>query len=370
MAHCKQRLLASVFFILACFTVASSQKNYEIKGVLQGYTGKVSLQRLSESGNIEIASVNTSNGAYFFKGNVDIPDIYYLIFTLSDKPFSISFFLENSEISVIGDTQNPSATMIIGSQNHDLFLRYDEVNASYDRRLRDMSNKYNMLKTIGNDSLLKVVEQEYQRVYSERMQFLRQFITQNPTTTAAAYVAYQQFADKTEVAEIDEVLSWFGNSAQSNKYTQFLANRANLLRKATIGQKAPDFTLTTPDGKQLALSSLKGKYVLIDFWASWCGPCRQENPNVVKTYLEFKDKGFEILGVSLDTERANWLAAIEKDKLTWKHVSDLQGWKSSAASLYGVTGIPHTVLIDKQGVIIAKNLRGEALRAKISELLK
>jgi len=139
-------------------------------------------------------------------------------------------------------------------------------------------------------------------------------------------------------------------------------------RAFSIGGVAPDFSQQTPDGESLRLSELRGKVVLVDFWASWCGPCRRENPNVVRMYNDYKDKGFEILGVSLDRDRERWLQAIEKDGLTWPHVSDLKGWQNSVAKAYGVHSIPHTVLLDEEGRIIARNLRGAALEKKLKEL--
>lgn len=136
-----------------------------------------------------------------------------------------------------------------------------------------------------------------------------------------------------------------------------------------IGKEAPNFTLNTPEGKAVALTDLRGSYVLIDFWASWCRPCRMENPNVVRVYDKYHKKGFEILGVSLDRTKSAWVQAIEKDGLTWQHVSDLKFWNSAAAQLYGVRGIPYTVLVDPKGNVIAQNLRGAGLEAKLAELL-
>lgn len=135
-----------------------------------------------------------------------------------------------------------------------------------------------------------------------------------------------------------------------------------------IGSLAPDFAELTPEGKTLKLSDMRGKVVLIDFWASWCGPCRRENPNVVKVYQQYKDKGFDILSVSLDQDRTRWLDAIKADNMTWQHVSDLKGWQAAAGKLYGVSGIPFTVLVDKQGRIIGKNLRGAALEQELAKI--
>jgi peroxiredoxin len=143
---------------------------------------------------------------------------------------------------------------------------------------------------------------------------------------------------------------------------------AQLKSSTEVGDEAPDFSAATPDGGKLNLKSLRGKVVLIDFWASWCGPCRRENPFVVGVYNKYKSKGFDVLGVSLDTDGQKWKDAIAKDALTWNHISDLAGWSSAPAKLYKVTGIPHTVLVDQNGVIIAKNLRGAALEQKLKEI--
>ena len=141
------------------------------------------------------------------------------------------------------------------------------------------------------------------------------------------------------------------------------------LKAVAIGQVAPEIALPNPDGQIVKLSSLRGKYVLIDFWAKWCGPCRKENPNVVKAYLANKDKGFEVFGVSLDRNKEDWVKAIKEDNLTWTHVSDLKYFQSEAALKYNITGIPFSVLVDPKGVIIAKNLRGEDLHKKLEEVL-
>jgi peroxiredoxin len=158
------------------------------------------------------------------------------------------------------------------------------------------------------------------------------------------------------------------------QYNQFVTQQSQqqAARASTpgVGSVAPDITMTDVNDKPFSLSSLKGKYVLVDFWASWCGPCRGENPNVVAAYNKFKDKNFTILGVSLDEDKSKWIDAIKEDHLSWQQVSDLKGWSSAAATLYGFDGIPYNVLIDPQGKIIATSLRGMDLEQKLSEVLK
>jgi peroxiredoxin len=143
----------------------------------------------------------------------------------------------------------------------------------------------------------------------------------------------------------------------------------NAMKATAIGQPAPEIALPDTNGKVVKLSSFKGKYVLVDFWAKWCGPCRQENPNVVRVFNKYKDKGFTVLGVSLDSKKEDWLQAIQQDGLTWTHISDLKRWQSEAAKTYNITGIPFSVLVDPKGIIVDKNLRGPALEKRLVELL-
>jgi peroxiredoxin len=161
-----------------------------------------------------------------------------------------------------------------------------------------------------------------------------------------------------------------GIVAQFNDMMAAAAKKQNSPGPAAVGNTAPDFSMNDTEGKPFALSQLRGKYVLVDFWASWCGPCRGENPNVVAAYNQFKDKNFTVLGVSLDEDKDKWLEAIKKDNLTWKHVSDLKGWQNVTVSVYGYDGIPYNVLLDPQGKILATSLRGSDLQAKLAEVLR
>ncbi|HMN04399.1 MAG TPA: TlpA disulfide reductase family protein [Flavobacteriales bacterium] len=240
------------------------------------------------------------------------------------------------------------------------------------------------LKTNRNDSAAMV---RYAQVNGEFGDHTRRFIREH-MTSPAVLAAVNRLNMQQELPLMQQVKDSLRKSIphseyfssyrdqvdrtaqQLEAYRQQEEQQAMLDNLIPVGGPAPDFTQDTPEGKPLSLSSLRGNVVLIDFWASWCRPCRMENPNVVKVYEKYHKKGFEILGVSLDKDKGAWTAAIKQDGLPWKHVSDLQFWNNAVAQQYGVSAIPYTVLLDREGKVIAKNLRGPSLEAKLAELFQ
>lgn len=209
----------------------------------------------------------------------------------------------------------------------------------------------------------------YNAIASQTITQVKQLIRNNPPSIAAIVAAGALDPDK-EFAFLKQLHQQLAELYPDSEYVLDFGKRLEEISKTVIGQPAPEIALPDPEGKEIRLSSLRGKYVLIDFWASWCGPCRRENPNVVRIYNRFKDKDFEILGVSLDRDKEQWLKAIKEDGLHWIHVSDLKFWQSAVVPLYRIQGIPMTVLVDKNGIIIDKNLRGQALEERLAELLQ
>lgn len=296
----------------------------------------------------------------------------------SYSPFGI-LVTEPGTVGIAANMESFPGSTVSGAKENELYKSYSQKSGEAQRKIiDDLTNKYgkeliNNRKPDTSDIKYKQLMQDYQQMSaaSEKVQAerLTDFIRANPASFSAVFLL-NSYGRTMELPKVESLYAILSPKYKETLSGKAIANGIEARKITAIGKTAPDFTQPDTSGNLVKLSSLRGKYVLIDFWASWCGPCRAENPNLVKTFNHYKDKGFTVLGVSLDQpgKKEAWLKAIYKDNLTWTQVSDLKFWENEVAVKYGVKAIPTNLLLDKEGKIIAKDLRGAELDKKLAEV--
>jgi len=363
-------VLGSAMFLGACDLLKSDKNQaYTIDATIRGIEDSTSIfLYVRKDGEMTILdTVALKDSKAQFKGVVESPEMMYINIGTTNK--AVNLFVENSKIQVSVHADSLDKAVVTGSKTQDDFMAFKKALEPIDQRSDDLNQRYQVAMATGDTAAIRQIQIDADQLWPDQTATINAFIVDKNSSFLTPYIIRNYLVFEMEVGQLDSMLSKLDTTVHSSPDYKFLADRVAVMQKVAIGQPALDFALNDPAGTPVAISSFKGKYLLIDFWASWCGPCRKENPNVVKLYNDFNDKGFEIIGVSFDDDRGKWLKAIDDDKLTWPHVSDLQGWGCEAGKLYAVNSIPATVLLNREGVIIAKNLRGDALRKKLEELL-
>jgi peroxiredoxin len=352
---------------LAIFSCKSSKDEYSIKGTISGAeTGKVYLLKLVDGQPQPVDTSDITAGKFNFEGKVTFPDIHFL--RLNERDYFAQFFLDNSSMTVVANKDSVRNTKISGSPTQDVFQLYITEIEKLSKEVMALQEKYQNAMASGNTSEADKAKIDYQAMLDNNKVYTKNFVKDHASSVVAPYITLVQLANQIEASELETLTNLFPAELANTEYVIKLKEIVDQSKKTGTGAVAPEFTMNDTEGKPVSLASLRGKVVLIDFWASWCAPCRQENPNVVKLYQQYHAKGFEIIGVSLDRTKEDWMQAIKDDQLTWIHVSDLQYWQNAVARQYGVNSIPQTFLLDKEGKIIAKGLRSEQLAAKLAEL--
>ncbi|MCG8579998.1 MAG: AhpC/TSA family protein [Bacteroidales bacterium] len=364
-----KKILLAIFGV--AMLVACQPKSYEVTGTLEGATSeRVILKKIEKGRPVNVDTTEMVNGEFKFTGTVEAPMLY--IAAIDGKQQPAVFFITNNKINITGNVDKLSEIEIEGSELTELLMKFNDEIPGQERQA-ELQQEYQMAYMSQDADKQKMIQEEMQALMEDQRAYFKNFINENATNECGLFFALNM-ASSLDLEELRKLVAQFEPAFPTHPYFVEMKDLLGPLEEyekaqaaTTEGAEAPDFTLNTPDGEAVALSSFKGKYVLVDFWASWCQPCRQENPNVVKAYKAFNAKGFEVLSVSVDRDAEAWKKAIEEDGLTWTQV--LATEESGVAKAYAIQSIPSTFLLDKEGKIVAKNLRGAALEEKLAELL-
>ena len=377
-------LLAScILFLASCGNKESKNTSFQLSGTLtNGAKGDVVyFEELAPGAKVVLDSAVIDDKGNFAFTHASPSAGFYRV-KVSEQNFAMLVLDSTQKINLTGDYKNLGNSYTTkGSEDTKLFLEFNVLGKEIQQRTDSMQQAFQAMvgtmkmDSVRMDSLNKVFGVIYNKMIDTYQERFAAMVSKGKSSLAVLAGIQQLNPNKylTLYKEVDAALT---AKYPTSKYLANLKKDINAFEvqaqkagKLAVGSVAPDFSLQTPEGKILTLSSFRGKVVLVDFWASWCGPCRKENPNVVAMYKKYHNKGFEVYSVSLDDDKDKWLKAIQADGLVWNHASDLKGWQSQAAQLYGVDAIPFTLLLDKEGKILGKGLRGEELEQKVVEAL-
>ncbi len=304
------------------------------------------------------------DGKFSYELSVDAPTFYELNFD-GGKVVRLALFKE--DVDVTYDFSNPESLTIEGSKDTKELLKVEELMQTYQSEVNKLNEAYYEAMSKNDSEGIKKIQTQAMELEAMQADRVKEMIN-SMGDSFASMAAIGLLNPKTDFQFIDQLVAKLNENYPGTTSILQMKQQLDEMRVLSVGQPAPEIELPNPEGDLVKLSDLRGKYVLIDFWAAWCKPCRQENPNVVRLYNQYKDKGFEVFGVSLDRSKEDWVEAISNDGLTWTQVSDLKYFNSAAAELYQIDAIPATYMVDPEGKIIAKDLRGPSLENKLAEL--
>lgn len=357
----------TLFLLIIVLTISCNEQkptSFTINGSIEGLSsGKVFLQ-FADSKD----TANIKNGDFIFVGSIVEPSLCQIIIEGFDN--HKDFYLENSAIDFIASVDSIDKATISGSKTEEERISYNILLSKFDEKYNDIGNEY---ETADEDEdrkaeLVKLNEQ----IEMEQVKAQKQFIEKNPSSYLCINIIWEIDWSFNSASEFNEYINILDTSLNNYKGLMDLKELVECMEKVEIGKIAPEFEINDIDGKLIRLSDSysNSNYLLLDFWASSCGPCRKENMHIREAYDKFHDKGFDVIGVSTDTKKEMWASAIEKDGLTWTNVSNLKKWNDNEiVKMYALRQVSHNLLLDNKGKIIAKDLRGDNLIAKLNELI-
>ena len=363
--------IMSLAILSACNNEVKTQEDtYEINGEIAGANeGYIFIKARGSEGIMTIDSTLITKGTFNMRGHIAKNSFAYVVADAFKG--GIPIFIENTTIHIVINKDSIADTQISGTKAQEIYDNSKQEMAAFDDIWQGFY--YNTYRYMTDEEKAKN-EKYLNTIYDSAQVMKKNFVSDFIKNNADNYACAQVIIEQEQALGEDEMLESYNllsNTALQSLPGEQLTKRITIIKRTTIGQPLIDFTMNDTEGNPVKLSeAAKGKYLLVDFWAAWCSPCRAENPNVLANYNKYHAKGFDVLGVSFDEKKENWLKAVKDDALPWLQISDLKGWANAAGKLYGISSIPQNILLDPEGKIIAKNLRGEALGEKLKEILK
>lgn len=362
--------LRAIFGVLMLITLpglllSQESKRFVLEGTLEGLNNQtVYLSAIDNSGQRSVDSVEATNGTFRFENETPGTLMHSL---RMGRTFFLLPISAGDQITLSGKLSESNRIEVSGSSEWHIWSKWNQEWASITAVAGKLYRVADSLHKTGGDR--SAVDQGFKELDERLFQTVKQFAVDYPSSEIVPFIIISRYVDYPNPENLQRTQALLNEASMNSYYGKYITETMAIASKTAIG-KHPSFSVPDTDGDMVSLADFKGKYVFVDFWASWCGPCRKENPHLVSAYNTYKDSGFEIIGISLDDKKDNWLKAIKDDQLEWIQLSDLKAWKSELVLEYGIKSIPMNFLVDREGKIIAKDLRGDALAETLSQIFE